>query len=592
MSKKESIPTGPMQFGFFVSKPYGKWAILSLSFVILAASVSTFGAYIIRKLIDSANYIYQNNIQDTHIVLWWVLAYAGFELARALLYRGSGLCGMHWITGVEATAYQKLFEYMSRHSQSFFDERFAGSLVNNLFTAARSTSSNIETILWTYLSVLIRFIVSFFLIYTTNIWIALSFAIWILVLLPINYHLAKKQKGLSEIEAGLSSELRGKSVDATANISAIHQYAQRGWETERMEEAINKYRGAEIRTWKFAEWSLILNNIILALFSISTLLLAFMFWQKSLITIGIFIMIITLIIEMTDNLTFIGQNMNHFAKNYGEIHKSLKEILIPHAISDKKDAEEIFVENGEILMNNVSFDYNTKNKSILSNLNLKIEPRQRIGIVGKSGTGKSTLIKLLLRQHEVSQGSIFIDNKNINDVTLESLRNSIGIVPQEPLLFHRSIRENIAYGKLEASDKEIIEAAKLAQAHDFVEDLPEKYDTLVGERGIKLSAGQRQRIAIARAILKNAKILILDEATSALDSESEVAIQKALVELMKDKTVLAVAHRLSTLSEMDRIIVLEDGNVVEDGTHKELLKNKSGLYAKLWTHQTSGFIEG
>ncbi|MCB9806184.1 ABC transporter ATP-binding protein [Candidatus Nomurabacteria bacterium] len=592
MSKKESIPLGPMRFAFFVSKPYRKWAIWALIFVVFAASISTLGAYVVRGLIDSANFSAQNIDQGTKTVLWWVLAYAGFEFCRALLYRLSGFNGMHWITGVEARSYGKLFEYMSRHSQSFFDDRFAGSLVNHLFTAARSTSANIETILWTYLPVFIRFIVSIILIYTTNVWIALVFALWVLILLPLNYQLAKRQKGLSETEAGLSSELRGKSVDATSNISAIHQYSQRGWEIKKMNQAIHDYRDAGLKTWKFAEWSLLTNNIILAAFTVSTLVMTFFFWRQGFITVGVFIMIIALVVEMIDNLTFIGQNMNRFAKNYGEINKSLQEILIPHAILDKKNAENLTASQGQISIENISFDYNIKGRDVMANLNLNIEPAQRVGIVGTSGAGKTTLIKLILRQHEVSSGSIKIDGQNINDVTLDSLRESIGIVPQEPLLFHRSVRENIAYGNLDASDKEIEEAAKLAQAHSFIQTLPDGYNTLVGERGVKLSAGQRQRIAIARAILKNAKILILDEATSALDSESEVAIQKALTELMKGKTVLAVAHRLSTLSEMDRIIVLRDGKIVEDGTHQELLENQGGLYAKLWAHQAGGFIEG
>jgi ABC-type multidrug transport system fused ATPase/permease subunit len=234
------------------------------------------------------------------------------------------------------------------------------------------------------------------------------------------------------------------------------------------------------------------------------------------------------------------------------------------------------------------FDY--QDNKVFQQLNLTIAAGQRLGLVGPSGAGKSTFVSLLLRQYDIESGSIEIDGQNIAEVTQDSLRAAIAVVPQEPALFHRTIRENIAYGKPDATDEEIIEVAKKAYAHDFITSLPLGYDTLVGERGVKLSGGQKQRIAIARAMLKNAPILILDEATSALDSESEVEIQKALHILMVGKTVIAIAHRLSTLREMDRIIVLENGAIAEDGTHDTLL-TYGGTYARLWAHQAGGFLE-
>lgn len=243
---------------------------------------------------------------------------------------------------------------------------------------------------------------------------------------------------------------------------------------------------------------------------------------------------------------------------------------------------------GEIKWQDVTFRFGES--AVFDRFNLTIAPGQRVGLVGQSGAGKTTFVSLLLRQHELETGSICIDGQDIATVTQDSLRQNIAVVPQEPLLFHRTIRENIAYGKVNATEEEVIEVAKKAQSHDFIMALPEGYDTLVGERGIKLSGGQKQRVAIARAMLKDAPILILDEATSALDSESEVAIQKALHELMVGKTVIAIAHRLSTLREMDRIIVLEKGSIVEDGTH-EALTRSGGAYQRLWEHQAGGFLQ-
>jgi ATP-binding cassette subfamily B protein len=261
-------------------------------------------------------------------------------------------------------------------------------------------------------------------------------------------------------------------------------------------------------------------------------------------------------------------------------------------ILDKPHAKPLRVTKGELALNDVNFQYSDSaaDKSVFSNLNLTIKPGEKVGLVGPSGGGKSTLTRLLLRFEDINDGTINIDSQNIAEVTQASLRQAVSYVPQEPLLFHRTIHENIAYGHQDADMDKIKKAAKQAHAHEFIEELAEGYETIVGERGVKLSGGQRQRIAIARAILKDAPILILDEATSALDSESEVLIQKALWKLMENRTAIVIAHRLSTIQKMDRILVLEGGSIVEQGTHTALLKQK-GTYAKLWAHQSGGFIE-
>jgi len=284
----------------------------------------------------------------------------------------------------------------------------------------------------------------------------------------------------------------------------------------------------------------------------------------------------------------IGHAMNRFIREYGNVEEGLREILVDREIKDVSNASDLVVAKGAISWNKVQFEYGTN--AVFDNFELSIKPGQRIGLVGPSGAGKTTFVSLLLRQHDIDSGDILIDGQNISQVTQDSLRENIAVVPQEPLLFHRTIRENIAYGKPDATDEEIIAVAQKAQAHDFIMQLETGYDTLVGERGIKLSGGQKQRVAIARAMLKDAPILVLDEATSALDSESEVEIQKALEILMEGKTVIAVAHRLSTLRKMDRILVLETGKIVEDGSHDELTQS-GGTYQRLWEHQAGGFLQ-
>jgi ABC-type multidrug transport system fused ATPase/permease subunit len=277
------------------------------------------------------------------------------------------------------------------------------------------------------------------------------------------------------------------------------------------------------------------------------------------------------------------------ADELGYIDDAIRMITPAHGVQDKPDALALKVTRGEIAFNDVTFDF--PGQIVFQNLSLTIAPGQKVGLVGPSGAGKSTLMNVLLRLYDIHGGVIAIDGQDIRDVTQDSLRDNIAIIPQDTALFHRSLMDNIRYGNLHATEEQVMEAARLAHAHDFIKKLPEGYGTLVGERGIKLSGGQRQRIAIARAILKNAPILLLDEATSALDSESEKMIQDSLQTLMQGKTVIAIAHRLSTIATMDRLVVMDHGAVVEDGSHAELLA-ANGLYARLWAMQSGGFLGG
>jgi ABC-type multidrug transport system, ATPase and permease components len=345
------------------------------------------------------------------------------------------------------------------------------------------------------------------------------------------------------------------------------------------------------------DWSLISrrgNNRMLILVIFQALFVLITIWlvrhDPALLGVGIFAFTFT--ITLSNRLFTVNQLIRIIEESLLQASPMTAVISDQPEITDKPGASELRIQGGQVELQNVSFRYHDadRNNYVFTNLNLTIKPGERVGLVGPSGGGKSTLTRLLLRFDDVTDGAILIDGQNIADVTQTSLRQHIAYVPQEPLLFHRSIKENIAYGKPGASLAEIKEAAQLAHADEFINKLKDGYDTIVGERGVKLSGGQRQRVAIARAILKNAPILILDEATSALDSESEVLIQEALWELMKGRTAIVIAHRLSTIQKMDRIVVLSEGKIVEEGSHKQLLRKK-GLYAKLWSHQSGGFIE-
>jgi ABC-type multidrug transport system fused ATPase/permease subunit len=306
------------------------------------------------------------------------------------------------------------------------------------------------------------------------------------------------------------------------------------------------------------------------------------------ISVGSLVMVIMIVINLEQRMFFLGQNLTQAVSYYSQVNEGLKELLEPHEIVNDPSATPLTVTRGEIKFDSIKFAYRGK-PVFHGTFSLHIKGGEKVGLVGHSGAGKSTLVSLLLRRFELDGGSITIDAQNIRDVTLDSLRHAVAFVPQSTSLFHRSIIENIRYGRLDASDEEVAEAAGLAQANSFIRELPDGYNTKVGERGVLLSGGQRQRISVARALLRDAPILLLDEATSALDSVSEAAIQNALVDLMKDKTVIAVAHRLSTLRSMDRLVIIEGGEIVEDGSHDELIAH-GGVYARLWNSQVSGFI--
>ena len=338
----------------------------------------------------------------------------------------------------------------------------------------------------------------------------------------------------------------------------------------------------------YSEYMMLVNSLVFTAFAVFMFIILTDKWAVGDITSGRLVSFILLVTYTSGTFIFLGRIVSRVAKTYGQAEEGLQELVRPHGITDESGARDLQVNSASIDWNQVDFSF--EESAVFADFNLSIPAGQRMGLVGKSGAGKTTFVSLLLRQHDVSAGAITIDGQNISAVTQDSLRQAIAVVPQEPVLFHRTIKENILYGKSDATDEEVIAVAKKAQAHDFICAFPEGYDTMVGERGVKLSGGQKQRVAIARAMLKDAPILVLDEATSALDSESEVAIQQALETLMEGRTVIAIAHRLSTLRKMDRVIVMEAGQIKEDGNH-DSLAHSGGVYERLWNHQAGGFLQ-
>ncbi len=482
------------------------------------------------------------------------------------------------------------FDTVCYQSMQFHTDRFSGSLVSQTNRFVRAYERLMDVIVWDALPFAISTISMLIVIAIKLPLFAACLIVFIIIYIAISILTSKKLAKLNEVEASAESKTTGQLADSISNITSVKSYARELHEKKRYASFAEKQRNATLdlmranikRNSKYDLVYMMLNAS-----RIFVLVFGGLYW-------GLPFSLIYLVVAYTGEIMSELWSVNHILKDFNRVFgdaKEMTEILdMVDDVVDLPGATTLTVKRGEIEFSDIAFRHADAKANIFENFNLDIKPGERVGLVGVSGSGKTTLTKLLLRFADVSSGEILIDSQNIKFATQESLRKNIAYVPQETALFHRSIAENIAYARPTATKTEIIRAAKLANAHEFIQELPNGYDTLVGERGIKLSGGQRQRIAIARAILKDAPILVLDEATSALDSESESLIQEALNELMKGRTSIVIAHRLSTIANLDRIVVLKDGKIVEQGSHKELLK-KSGAYAKLWSRQSGAFMQ-
>ena len=580
------IPYKPLPYMVYLLREHKGLVLFSVLVATLAEVVATSIPLLFRSIINAAEGV-DRGTSTSHQVVLWMLAFPLALFLMDSLWRVSGFTGMRWMTAANARSYEVLFSYLGKHSHSYFSNRFAGSLSSKVTHASEGSQSFYEAFLWNYYPGVLGLLFTFGYIASVNLMAGGIFFALIVILIPLNIKLAAYRRPHVVAYSAQTTKARGRLVDTLTNMGAVRQYAAHGFEQERFADELNKVRSLNLKQWKISEWGLVLNNVLIVSFELVLILVTITLWNHKTISTGDLVLIITLLLNINGTLIFIGNSINGFIRRYAEVEEGLEDILHLHEVVDGPSADPLKVKGGEIEWSHVGFEFGEN--QVFKDFMLTIKPGQRVGLVGHSGAGKTTFVSLLLRQHDVTSGAILIDGQNIANVTQDSLREAIAVVPQEPMLFHRTIKENIAYGNPTATDEEIIAVAKKAQAHDFIVTLSEGYDTMVGERGIKLSGGQKQRVAIARAMLKNSPILILDEATSALDSESEVSIQNALHALMEGKTVVAIAHRLSTLREMDRIIVMENGRIIEDGTH-DSLKDSGGVYNRLWEHQAGGFL--
>lgn len=586
-TKTEEIPSTPVRFVLFASRKHATFALVAMTMVTVATVASNAIPYVFKLIIDGISQAVGREEQLSALLLWGSV-YVGMLAIMWFAFRVSGFVGMHWVMRTRNTAYAVLYKHVTKHSHSYFLNRFAGSIAHKIAHASDGAERLVENFMWGYYERVLGLFIATGLMFYTNTIIGALFLTMVVSIIAINIPLIKHRRPHVVAYAQSFSVFKGLGVDILSNITAVRQYASRGFELSNVDTALTEVEEKDRRQWVMQEIALLVNNVLIVSLLGGIVFAMFYLFQNNALTAGDVILVLTLVFTTSGSLTFIGNAMANVTRLYGEIEEGLREILLPYEITDVHGARELEVSDGAITFENMHFAFD--NQRVFEHFDLKIKPGEKIGLVGQSGAGKTTLVSLLLRQHDLDGGAILIDKQDISSVTQDSLRQAIATVPQESSLFHRTIFENIAYGKASATKEEVVAVAQKAEAHGFISELPDGYETLVGERGVKLSGGQRQRVAIARAMLKDAPILLLDEATSALDSESEVAIQKALHELMEGKTVIAIAHRLSTLREMDRIVVLENGQVVEEGAHHKLVRAK-GVYAKLWNHQAGGFLQ-
>lgn len=483
--------------------------------------------------------------------------------------------------------------YLLKQSLSFYQDDFAGRIATKVMQTSLSVRETVMKTLDVFVYVSVYFTSIIVLLAQADYRLMLPMLVWLLAYIGIQIYFVPKLKKVSSEQADARSTMTGRIVDSYTNIATVKLFSHSKRETQYAEEGMEGFLDTVYRQMRLVTGFNVSVEIVNYVLVFAIAAISIVLWMDSAVSVGAIAIAISLALRLNGMSMWIMWEVGALFENLGTTVDGMSTLSKPVDIQDKKDAQPIKVERGGIKFDDVSFHYG-ENKGVISNLSLDIKPGEKVGLVGRSGAGKSTLVNLLLRFHDVEGGKIQIDGQTISDVTQDSLRSKIGMVTQDTSLLHRSIRDNILYGNPDASEDELIAATTQAHAHEFIETLTDPfgnvgYDAQVGERGVKLSGGQRQRIAISRVLLKDAPILVLDEATSALDSEVEAAIQESLNQLMEGKTVIAIAHRLSTIAAMDRLIVLDKGHIVEQGTHQELIKNK-GIYAQLWAHQTGGFI--
>lgn len=565
-------------------KPYKTQILIILQAPMVASCFVPITQYATKITLDR---LVENEIFVFSDLLLPLFLFICGQLAAELSWGVSNWVNYRSMVFVKANITSRAYAYVIEHSYNFFQDNYSGTIsakIENLQTISNKIFDNIKLNIINRLTILTSTCVLFYLV--AKIFVV-AVLIFYAVFFPVVYYLSKKLYILSEDYTHKKQKTSGLIVDSITNIFSVLLFSSKQREKHSIEQGLNTILRSEQRMLRYEFLLQLFIGFTYLSISIGVLFALIYLRRKGSITIGDFALVLGALFHMLEVSYSLVTNVTELIKDWGELKESFSLFSNAQQIQEKSSAKKLVIKKPSIYYEDVHFMY-VKDRPILSGLTLMIKAWEKVGLVGHSGAGKSTLINLLLRYFQTNSGRILLDSQDIRDVTETSLRLNISVVPQDTMLFHRSIGENIAYSKEATSEKEVIEASKKAGIYDFITSLPEGFETIVGERGIKLSGGQKQKVAIARAFLKNAPILVLDEATSNLDSQSEQEIQQSLASLIQDKTVIAIAHRLSTLRNMDRILLLEQGKVIDQGTHEQLLSNPRGTYRELWGLQNNG----
>lgn len=577
------LPSRPVAFlwHYICARPWHFGGLLAL--IVGAASCAVAVQYGMKLLVDA---MAQGTSDRGSANVWWPLGlFIGLIVTENVFWRLGGWLGCRTVVASVVDIRVDLFKHLTGHPMRYFTEHFAGSLGNRISALGAAAGSIYGGLAWKIVPPIVDFLGAVVVLFTVGWQMAVALIVFVAIVAALITGFGIRGRSKHQRFAAQSARVGGELVDAVSNVWTIKAFSARDREAERLAHEIGYEARAQRRSWMYLEKARVMHDICLSVMAGGMLIWAIQLWIGGSVTAGDVVLVSALTFRILHGSRDLALALVDATQQLGAIDDTLRIIVQPHGLEDTDT--QLMLAEGDITFEGVGFGYPERGM-VFEQLDLHIPAGQKVGVVGSSGAGKSTLIHLIQRLDDVQQGRILLDGQDIRSVSQDSLREKIAVVPQETALFNRSIRENIRYGRPDASDEEVVQAARRAFCDSFIRELPQGYDTLVGERGVMLSGGQRQRLGIARAFLKDAPILILDEATSALDTQSEAEIQAALDNLVHNRTVVAVAHRLSTLSSFDRIIVLRDGRIVEDGPPQEL-RRRGGEFDGLWRMQAEGF---
>jgi ATP-binding cassette subfamily B protein len=582
------LPHTPFRFICHFVARYRWWYLAMILFETANATCGIMIPYALSTIIKGVTAAHDHSRALVAALQAPRLLFIAFSIGEVVFGRIAGGIQIRLGPRQRQNVTRSIYHYLQYHSHRYFSNNFAGALAHRISETSLGVTQTLWSIITEFWPVAIVLGVSIVLLFNAHVQLGGFVLIWAVLFIAISYLLARRCQPYAFKASSARSETTGKIVDSVSNLTSARLFARLRFEREHLEDALTSEMKAIRKSNGYNERVRWFQFASAAVLKIGILYYSLTLWGEGEITVGEFVMAVSLSLLIINEARNLSRRFLEFFEYIGNVANGVHTIVQPHELVDAPAAAAPTISRGKIEFRDLDFGYGP-DKKVFDQLNVAIPAGQRVGLVGFSGSGKSTFVSLILRLYDAQGGQILIDDVDIRNMTQDALHSQLSLIPQDPSLFHRTLMENIRYGRLEAGDGEVIEAAKKAYAHEFIMQIKDRYQSMVGERGVKLSGGQRQRIAIARVILKDAPILILDEATSSLDSITEKAIQDTLDQVMVNKTVIVVAHRLSTIAHLDRILVFDKGRIVEDGDHAELLARR-GRYHQLWSKQAGGFL--